>query len=122
MSRSHHHNFDLNAVTGLSENEAAERLRRDGPNELPTAKKRGVLAIGAGVVREPMFLLLLVCGAIYFFLGEAQEALMLFICGLHRRDHSLSERKRNALDASFCPAAPVIRGGQAGRRPRGRAR
>lgn len=47
------HDFDLNTVTGLSDNEAAGRLRRDGPNELPTAKQRAMLAITDGVARAP---------------------------------------------------------------------
>ena len=116
MSRSHLHDFDLNTVTGLSENEAAERLRRDGPNELPTAKQRGVFSIAAGVAREPMFLLLLVCGAIYFFLGEAQEALMLFgfvvfIAGITLYQERKTERTLDALRDLSSPRALVIRGG-----------
>ena len=46
-------------------------------NELPSAGKRGILSIAAGVVREPMFLLLLACGALYLILGDVQEAVML---------------------------------------------
>ena len=116
MSRSHLHDFDLNTVTGLSENEAAERLRRDGPNELPTAKQRGVFALAAGVAREPMFLLLLVCGAIYFFLGEAQEAFMLFgfvafIAAITLYQERKTERTLEALRDLSSPRALVIRGG-----------
>ena len=46
------------AVTGLTEREAAERLVREGPNELPSSKPRSPFAIAFEVVREPMFLLL----------------------------------------------------------------
>src|SRR5690242_19851028 len=62
---------------GLSEGAAAERLRVEGYNDLPTATHRGILAIALDVLREPMFLLLLGCGAIYIVLGDPQEALML---------------------------------------------
>lgn len=115
MSRAHPLDFDLNTVTGLSENEVAERLRRDGPNELPSAKQRGVFAIAAGVAHEPMFLLLLVCGAIYFFLGEAQEALMLFgfvvfIAGITLYQERKTERTLDALRDLSSPRALVIRG------------
>jgi hypothetical protein len=41
---------------GLSEAEAAERLRNDGPNELASAKAKGNLRIAVEVLREPMFL------------------------------------------------------------------
>jgi P-type Ca2+ transporter type 2C len=49
--------FDLNTVTGLSEGKAARRLSRDGFNELPTTKQRGLFGIARELVREPMFLL-----------------------------------------------------------------
>jgi Ca2+-transporting ATPase len=110
------HDFDLNTVTGLSENEAAERLRSDGPNELPTTRERSLLAIAAGVAREPMFLLLLVCGAIYFFLGEAQEAFMLFgfvvfIATITLYQERKTERTLEALRDLSSPRALVIRSG-----------
>ena len=53
---------------GLSDAEAARRLATDGPNELPTAKKRNLLQQAWGVIREPMLLLLLGAGAIAFLL------------------------------------------------------
>jgi hypothetical protein len=37
--------------TGLSEVVAAERLRLEGYNDLPTARRRGFLVIAAEVVR-----------------------------------------------------------------------
>ena len=55
--------LDLNTLNGLSEREAAERLEADGYNELPSTKRHGVLEIALEVVREPMFLLLVACGA-----------------------------------------------------------
>lgn len=108
--------FDLNTVTGLSEEQVAERLSRDGYNELPSTKRRGLLAIAHGVVREPMFLLLLACGTIYFFLGDAQEALMLlgfvfFIMGITLYQESKTERTLEALRDLSSPRALVIRGG-----------
>src|ERR1035441_4044487 len=49
---------ELATPVGLSDSEAQERLTADGPNELPTAKPRGILAIAVEVAREPMFVLL----------------------------------------------------------------
>jgi magnesium-transporting ATPase (P-type) len=69
--------FDINSLIGLSEHEAAQRLKEEGYNELPSTKKRSLLAIAFGVVREPMFLLLAACGTIYLFMGDMEEALML---------------------------------------------
>ena len=63
--------------TGLSEAEAAERLLSEGYNELPSSGQRGLFSLAFGVVREPMFLLLVACGVVYLVLGDVQEALML---------------------------------------------
>ena len=53
------------ASVGLSEAEARERLRRDGPNALPDRRPRSLWAIAGTVMKEPMFLTLLFAGAIY---------------------------------------------------------
>ncbi len=109
--------FDLSTVSGLSESVAAERLRADGFNELPSTKQRGVFAIGLEVVREPMFLLLVACGAIYLILGDAQEALMLlgfvfFIMGISLYQERKTERTLEALRDLSSPRALVIRDGR----------
>jgi magnesium-transporting ATPase (P-type) len=48
--------------TGLTEGEARRRLAQAGPNVLPAARPRNVLAIALQVVREPMLVLLLAGG------------------------------------------------------------
>lgn len=45
-------------LTGLTEAQAAERLREHGPNELPQAARRTGWRIAAEVAREPMLQLL----------------------------------------------------------------
>lgn len=62
---------------GLTGAEARARLARDGPNALPVSAPRSVLRLLREVVSEPMFLLLVACGAIYMALGDRQEAMML---------------------------------------------
>ncbi len=58
--------FDIKTTPGLSDAEAADRLKEHGYNELPSARKRRtVLTIALEVAREPMFLLLIACGMIY---------------------------------------------------------
>ncbi|MGF7159525.1 Ca2+-transporting ATPase [Rhodoligotrophos appendicifer] len=63
---------------GLTSAEAAIRLRRDGPNELPRAEHRSSLRIVLDTVREPMFMLLLAAGVLYFIIGDPLEAAILF--------------------------------------------
>ncbi|MGV3655430.1 MAG: cation-transporting P-type ATPase [Noviherbaspirillum sp.] len=69
--------FTETTFQGLSPEQAARKLREDGYNELPAAPPRTVLRLGAEVVREPMFLLLLAAGGIYLVLGDLGDALML---------------------------------------------
>ena len=108
--------FDLSTITGLSGDEAAERLSSEGYNELPSTRTGGLLRIALDVVREPMFLLLVVCGVIYFMLGDAQEALMLlgfvfFIMGISLYQERKTERTLEALRDLSSPRALVIRDG-----------
>ncbi len=106
--------LDLNSISGLSEIEAAQRLKEDGYNEIPSAKRRGILAIAAGVVREPMFLLLIAGGAIYLLIGDIQEALMLLgfvfiVMGITLYQERKTERALEALRDLSSPRALVIR-------------
>jgi Ca2+-transporting ATPase len=104
-------------LTGLSEAEAARRLREEGYNEIPSAKRRSILVLAWGVVREPMFLLLLACGTIYLLLGDVQEALMLLgfvfvVLGITLSQERKTERALEALRDLSSPRALVIRGDQ----------
>ncbi|MEN2786112.1 cation-translocating P-type ATPase [Sphingomonas qilianensis] len=65
------------SATGLSTAAAAERLARDGANELPRAGQRSMLRIALEVLREPMLALLLAGGVAYLLLGDRAEALIL---------------------------------------------
>ncbi|MDE2370154.1 MAG: cation-translocating P-type ATPase [Burkholderiales bacterium] len=103
---------------GLSRTEALLRLARDGPNELPVSKPRSVLRLAREVASEPMFLLLVVCGAIYMALGDKQEALMLLgfvfvVMTISFVQQRRSERSLDALRDLSSPRAVVLRGGQA---------
>jgi len=102
---------------GLTDEEARRRLLALGPNELPTGKRRGVVTILLDVVREPMFLLLLAGGTLYFLLGDLQEALMLLgfvfvVMGITLYQEQKTERALEALRDLSSPRALVIRGGR----------
>ena len=102
--------------TGLSETEAAERLAADGYNELPSSGKRSIFSIAFEILHEPMFLLLVACGAVYLALGDIQEALMLlgfvfFVMGLTLYQERKTENALDALRDLSSPRALVIRDG-----------
>ena len=107
---------DFQGHVGLTSAEAARILGEEGPNELPTSKQRGNLRIALDVMREPMFLLLVACGAIYLMVGDLQEALMLlafvfFVMGITLYQESKTERALEALRDLSSPRALVIRDG-----------
>jgi Ca2+-transporting ATPase len=114
--------LDLDGFSGLPEAEAALRLAREGPNELPTGKRRGLGAIALEVAKEPMFLMLVAAGTLYLLMGEPKDALMLLgfvfvvmaitIVQERRTEHALE-----ALRDLSSPRALVIRDGQRRRIP-----
>ena len=102
------------ALRGLSHEEARSRLEKEGYNELPSEKPRSILAIVLGVVREPMFLLLLAGGAVYLLVGDREEALILLsfvfvIMGITFYQERRTERTLEALRDLSSPRALVIR-------------
>jgi Ca2+-transporting ATPase len=114
------HTFDIHAVKGLTESEAAERLKTEGFNELPTARRRSVWAIALEVVREPMFLLLVACGLLYMLTGELTDAAMLLgfvfvVMGITIVQERRTERALDALRDLSSPRALVIRDGRQAR-------
>lgn len=114
--------FDPGKMSGLSTEAAAERLQRDGFNQLPAAERRQWFAIVWEIASEPIFLVLIACGAIYVSLGDAEEALMLLgfvaliACISLYQEHK-TERTLDALRELASPRALVIRDGDQVRVP-----
>ncbi|MCX5918575.1 MAG: cation-translocating P-type ATPase [Deltaproteobacteria bacterium] len=114
--------FNLHSITGLSDMEAARRLKEEGYNELPPTQQRGIWTIMLEVAREPMFLLLVACGVLYLGVGEMKEALMLLgfvfvIMGITIYQNRKTERALEALRDLTSPRALVIRDGEQKRIP-----
>ena len=103
--------------SGLSEAEAAERLRRFGPNRLPEPARKHVAGLLLEVLREPMFLLLVLAAGLYLVLGDpAEGALLLAFAGLSVGLVVVqSYRSERALDALRAMAAPMARVRREGR-------
>lgn len=102
---------------GLTQAEARLRLEKDGPNSLPQAESRRLYRIILEIIREPMVTLLLGCGGIYFFLGDAQEAsllvgFLLLIIAITIYQERKAERALESLRNLSSPRALVIRGGR----------
>jgi Ca2+-transporting ATPase len=109
--------FDPESITGLSEDDAARKLKEEGYNELPSQKKQGIFSILLNVLLEPMLLLLLGSGLIYLLLGEVKDALMLLlfvfvVFGITFYQERKAERALEALRNLSSPRALVIRNGK----------
>ncbi len=108
--------LDLRGLAGLTEAEARARLAGEGPNELPTEKKRGLFAIALEVLREPMFLMLVAAGALYVVMGEPGDAGVLLgsvviVMAITIVQERRTERALEALRDLSSPRALVIRDG-----------
>ncbi len=64
---------------GLSSKESSRKLIELGFNELISEKSRSLFTIIFELVKEPMFLLLLIAGFLYILLGDFHEGLVLII-------------------------------------------
>jgi P-type Ca2+ transporter type 2C len=111
------HNIDVDTLTGITSNEAQEKLKSDGYNELPSSKKRSVFQIALSVIKEPIFLLLVASGSIYFILGEVTEGIVLLsfvfvVMGITIFQERKTENALDALKNLSSPRALVIRDGK----------
>lgn len=116
------HKLDIRNIHGLTQNQVKEQVKKFGYNELPSAERRNIVRIILDVVTEPMFLLLVACGSIYFFSGKVDEAAMLLgfvfvIMGITIVQERKAEHALEALRDLSCPRALVIRDGQPQRIP-----
>ncbi len=109
-------NTEAKNHTGLSHAQALALLKAEGPNELPASNTRDIFRIALEVIREPMFLLLVVAGGIYLLLGDVSDALMLlgFVCvvmAITIYQENKTERVLETLRDLTSPRALVIRDG-----------
>jgi Ca2+-transporting ATPase len=109
--------YDLGVVGGLTEEKAARRLKEEGLNDIPSGKKRTVFRTALDIVKEPMFLLLVIAGTIYLILGDLQGALILLsfvflVMGITFYQERRTERALDSLRDLSSPRALVIRDGR----------
>ncbi|HMW40593.1 MAG TPA: HAD-IC family P-type ATPase [Saprospiraceae bacterium] len=101
---------------GLTSAEAAARLIKFGWNELPSSQRKSIWKIALEVVQEPMFILLLICSALYLLLGDLVEGIILFlsifvIIAITFYQSRKSERALEELKKLASPLVTVVRDG-----------
>jgi Ca2+-transporting ATPase len=103
-------------LKGLNPSEVIESRKQFGINELEYKERKRYIQLLLDVLKEPMFLLLLTCGIIYFIIGEFSEAVILLFWVImvvfitfyqySKAEKSLAELKKLAISN-----AHVIRDG-----------
>jgi Ca2+-transporting ATPase len=106
----------LDDFPGLSTKEAEGILRDEGYNEIPSQERKDLLSIVWEVMHEPMFLLLVGAGLLYFILGDVEEGIILLsfvlvIIGITVYQEGKTERALEALRSLSSPRALVMRDG-----------
>ena len=101
---------------GLTEREAAERLRQHGPNELLPEKKATFLSKVLATIKEPMFLLLFGTALLYFLLGDPKDGVIMlcfvtFMAGINLFQEWRTDRSLQALKDMSSPKVRAIRDG-----------
>src|SRR3569623_431740 len=109
-------------MPGLTVSEAQARLKAEGFNELPRTGRRTIIGLVLEVLREPMLLLLLAGGLIYFVFGDLGEAVLLLAfaaiaIGITIVQEARTERVLESLRDLTSPRALVIRDGERVRIP-----
>ena len=115
-----------NSITGLTEQEAGRRLRENGPNELTSQKKKGILSRFLEQFKDFMILILLAAAAISYSVSVmegkpdiADSVIILLIVVLNAVlgviQESKAERSIEALKQLSAPEAFVLRDGKRNR-------
>lgn len=101
---------------GLTTNEVQHSRNVHGRNELSSQKPKKIYTYMIELFKEPMVYLLFICGAIYFVLGDQNEAMMLLaflllIVGITIFQEKKTGSALEALRAISNPRALVLRDG-----------
>src|SRR5215475_9857830 len=105
------------AERGLTSAEAELRLRRDGPNELPRARRTPVLTLIGGQLRDPLILVLIAAAVLTLATGDWTDAsVILFVILVNTSVGVIQEIKAGRAIAALAeltgPDARVLRDGQ----------
>jgi P-type Ca2+ transporter type 2C len=104
------------SALGLTEEEAAARLDRFGPNELPAEERRTAWSVWRGQFQGPMFWILSAACALSVSAGHpldaaAIAAILVLNAGVGFLQEFRAERALAALRSLTAPRARVLRGG-----------
>jgi Ca2+-transporting ATPase len=105
------------AIKGLSASEVVESRMKNGINSLDHQKENGFWSSIMEIIKEPMFLLLVVATSIYFITGEYNNGIfmlvaIILIASISLYQVSKSKNAIKALEKLTQPKSKVIREGK----------
>ncbi len=108
--------LDSDATDGLPQAEAARRLHRDGPNELPEQGGRGLWDLVVEQFRDVMILLLLAAAVVSGLVGDVVDTIAILVIIVLNATIGVfqgyrAEQAIEALRAMSAPQARVVRAG-----------
>ena len=108
--------FDV-TTDGLSSEQAAERLKKDGENVLAEGKKKTVLQVFLGQFADLLVLILIAAAIVSMFSGNIESTIVIFAviimnAILGTAQHVKAEKSLDSLKSLSSPSAKVIRDGQ----------
>ena len=103
--------------TGLTTEEALQRLKTEGKNELAEKKEKSLLAMFVSQLKDKMIIILLIASVLSFILGETAEGVVILIIVFINAFISVWEEKKatdalKALRKLNAPLAKVVRDGK----------
>jgi P-type Ca2+ transporter type 2C len=107
----------INKLKGLEETKILQLQQQYGKNVFEAEKSRKLQHILWGIVKEPMFIMLVIACAAYFILGEAKEGILMllamaFVAAISVYQEIKSTKALAALKKYSEPKVTVIRGGK----------
>lgn len=108
--------IEIKSIQGLSQHEVALLQQQQGKNVFHFRKEHRFLRIALDILREPMFIMLIIACSLYFVLGETDEGIMMagamcLVAAISLYQEVKSSRAIRALKQFTEPKIQVIRDG-----------
>ena len=102
---------------GLTTEEANQQLLKFGYNVLPQSKPKNIIQLVLVILKEPMFILIILSSLLYIFIGDYREGIVmlttiLIIVFITFYQYRKTEKALNALKKLASPQVTVIRDGR----------
>ena len=104
-------------INGISEEEAKNRLKKNGPNELKESDKVPIWKMFLESFKDPLVIILLIAAVVQIFLGEFVESIIIFVVVILNSVLGVTQTRKaesslDSLKKLSSPNAKVLRDGK----------